>query len=311
MHRRHSAILIALVATLALAAGACGDSKDDTAATGNDEAKGTVVVGIQDFGESKVLAQVYGQAVAAEGYTVKYKELGGYRDLVYKTFASGDIDLTPEYAASALEFLNKNAGEATSDAEATSAKLRTALAKIDLVAFAPAPAVDTNALVVTKATAEKYSLKNISDLEGKDLKLGGPQDCPTNPFCLPGLKTTYGIDLSAGFTPLDGGGPLTKQALEGDSIQVANLFSTDSSIKAKGWVTLVDDKGLFAADNVIPVLTKKLADSGGESLESVLDGVSKKITTEKLLAMNTRFDIDKDDPEVIAKDFLTDEGLLK
>jgi len=312
--RARNAFLVLGAAALALMAIACGtddNAKSDNDNSGSAVTKEKVTIGIQDFGESKILAQVYGQALAADGYQVSYKSLGGFRKLVYPAFESGDIDLTPEYVASALEFLNEGKGEATSDVTATAALLRTALAAKGLVAFEPAPAVDTNALVVTKATAEKYSLENISDLAGKDLRLGGPQDCPTNPFCIPGLKKVYDIDMSKGFTPLDGGGPLTKQALEGGSIDVAVLFSTDSSIKAKGWVTLVDDKKLFAADNVVPVLTKKLADAGGEALESRLDGVSSKLTTEKLLDMNTRFDVDKDDAEVIAKDFLKSEGLIK
>jgi len=302
-----TAFLVLGAVALALMTAACG-SDDNSGAKNGSGGPSTrdikVVVGIQDFGESKILAHVYGQALAADGYDVTYKELGGYRQLVYPAFASDDINLTPEYAASALEFLNKGKGEASSDATATADKLRDALAAENLVAFAPAPAVDTNALVVTKATAQKYSLKTISDLAGKDLKLGGPQDCPTNQFCIPGLEKTYHVDLSKGFTPLDGGGPLTKQALEGGAIEVAVLFSTDSSIKDKGWVTLTDDRHLFAADNVIPVLTKRLADEGGRSLETLLDSVSGKLTTEKLLSMNARFDIDKDDPEVIAKDFL-------
>ncbi len=310
--RTRNAFLVLAATALALMAVACGDDSPEGATGSSNTAvtKEKVTIGIQDFGESKILAQVYGQALAADGYQVSYKTLGGFRKLVYPAFESGDINLTPEYVASALEFLNEGKGEATSDVTATAEKLRTALAAKSLVAFEPAPAVDTNALVVTKATAEKYSLEKISDLAGKDLRLGGPQDCPTNPFCIPGLKKVYDIDMSKGFTPLDGGGPLTKQALEGGSIDVAVLFSTDSSIKAKGWVTLVDDKKLFAADNVVPVLTKKLADVGGEALESRLDGVSATITTEKLLDMNTRFDVDKDDAEVIAKDFLESEGLL-
>lgn len=312
--RARNAFLVLGATALALMAVACGGDDGSDGATGSSNTavtKEKVTIGIQDFGESKILAQVYGQALAADGYQVSYKTLGGFRKLVYPAFESGDINFTPEYVASALEFLNEGKGEATSDVAATAEKLRAALAAKSLVAFEPAPAVDTNALVVTKATAEKYSLENISDLAGKDLRLGGPQDCPTNPFCIPGLQKVYGIDMSKGFTPLDGGGPLTKQALEGGSIDVAVLFSTDSSIKAKGWVTLVDDKKLFAADNVVPVLTKKLADAGGEALESRLDGVSSKITTEKLLDMNTRFDVDKDDAEVIAKDFLKSEGLVK
>lgn len=305
------AVLAVLAATATLVAGCGSDSTTSGSTTTAAAAKEKVVIGIQDFGESKILAQIYGQALAGAGYSVSYKELGGFRKLVYPALESGDINFTPEYAASALEFLNQNAGEASSDTDATAAKLRERLKTKNLVAFAAAPAIDTNSLVVTRATATKNSLTRVSDLAGKNLKLGGPQDCPTNPGCIPGLKKVYDIDFSSSFTPLDGGGPLTKQALAGGAIDVAIIFSTDSSIKDKDWVRLEDDKKLFSADNIIPVLTAALAGAGGESLESLVDKVSAAITTEKLVSLNARFDVDKDDPETIAKDFLSGEGLLK
>ena len=88
------------------------------------------------------------------------------------------------------------------------------------------------------------------------------------------------------------------------------IFSSDSSLATKPWVALEDDKKLFTADAVIPVLTQKLADAGGESFESLIDSVSAKLTTEKLIGMNKSFDVDKEDAKDIAKTFLTDAGLL-
>jgi osmoprotectant transport system substrate-binding protein len=74
----------------------------------------------------------------------------------------------------------------------------------------------------------------------------------------------YGIDLSDGFVPLDGGGPLTVAALEGGEIDVAILFSTDGVIADKGWVVLEDDQGLINADNIIPVLTDEVVEAYGD-----------------------------------------------
>jgi hypothetical protein len=84
----------------------------------------TIVIGAQDFGESAILAQVYGQALAAAGYPVSQQALGGFRDLVFTSFDSGDINFTAEYAASALEFLNGFAGEASGDIDDTAEKLQ-------------------------------------------------------------------------------------------------------------------------------------------------------------------------------------------
>jgi len=51
---------------------------------------------------------------------------------------------------------------------------------------------------VTKATADKYKLKNVSDLAkvSDPLKFGGPPECPTRPLCIAGLKSTYGLKFN-------------------------------------------------------------------------------------------------------------------
>jgi osmoprotectant transport system substrate-binding protein len=313
-------LLLLLTMVLALVAVACGGDDDDDGAEpttpSETEAEGEVpdgpdvTIGAQDFGESAILAQVYGQALDAAGYPVKYQSLGGFRDIVYTSFESGDINLTAEYAASALEFLNENAGEATADAQETTGLLRERLAEQGLQALDPSPAVDSNAFVVTPETAEAEGLTTISDLAGKDLTLGGPPDCPTNPFCIPGLQRVYDIDFSETFRSLDAAGPNTVQALENGNVDVAILFSTNGVIADEGWVILEDDKGLINADNVVPVLTDELVETYGDDFTQLLNDVSAALTTEELTELNKRYDIDKEDAETIAEDWLTENELI-
>jgi osmoprotectant transport system substrate-binding protein len=309
--RRSVVGVAALCAVAVVSLTGCGSDDSTSSSKSNSTSNSAkVVIGIQDFGESKVLAEVYGQALTAKGFAVSYKSLGGYRDLVYTAFSAGDISFTPEYAASALEFLNSQKGEASSDAAATVAKLSTALKSQDLVALDAAPAVDTNAIVVTADTATRLKLSKLSDLTDS-IRLGGPQDCTTNAYCIPGIKRVYGVDLSSGFQPLDGGGPLTKAALKGGSIDAGIIFSTDSSILANKWKVLEDDRHLFAADNIVPVLTSKLAADGGSTLRDTVNKVSAAITTEKLLEMNNKFENDKLDAADVAKAFLSKAGITK
>jgi osmoprotectant transport system substrate-binding protein len=293
---------IACLLGLGMVAAACGDDDDGSADSGSDATK--VVVADQGFGESKILAQIYGQILEDHGYDVTYQSLKD-RAATYAAFSSGDIDLEPDYAASALEFLNGNAGEASGDVTATVDALESQLESKDLVAAKPSDAVDTNSLVVTKETADS-GVTSISDLT-ESMKLGGPQDCPTNASCIPALQASYGIDMSTNFVPLDTGGPNTKSALERGDIDVAILFSTDSTIAVNGWKVLTDEEGIFNADNVIPVLTKDLA--GDTELMDLLNQASAALTTEKLTDLNRRYDVDKDDAEDIAADFLSGEGL--
>lgn len=294
------------------------DGSDSTAATDTTAADGdgdvadgpTIVVGAQDFGESAILGQLYGQALADAGYPVEHQSLGGFRDLVYTSFDSGDINFTAEYAASALEFLNGFSGEASADVADTMAKLTERLAERGLQAFSASPAVDSNSFVVTAETAEELGLDSVSDLT-EDLTLGGPPDCPDNASCIPGLIDVYGIDLSDNFVPLDGGGPLTVAALEGGEIDVAILFSTNSVIADKGWVVLEDDQGLINADNIVPITSDEVVDAYGGELSTVVDAVSAALTTEELTELNRQFDIDKLDAADVAAEWLAAEGLVE
>jgi len=323
-----SKLLAALLAVLALLAAGCGDDDDSVATSGDDTGdvaddetstteadEGTsadgppIRIGAQDFGESAILAEIYGQVLEAEGYDVEQVEVGGFRDVLLGAFESGDVNLSPEYAASMLEFLNEGAGEATGDAEETVGLLQELLTDVGLQATAPSPAVDTNAFVVTAETAEAQGLAKLSDLpaDGAGLTLGAPQDCETNPFCIPGLQRVYGVDLSGDFVPLDSG--LVADALEAGEVQVGVLFSTSGRIADEGWVLLEDDKGMLAADNVVPVLSDALADAYGDDLVALLDEISAAIDTETLTELNKRFDIDKEDAADIAADFVEDAGL--
>jgi osmoprotectant transport system substrate-binding protein len=126
--------------------------------------KGNVTVGSTNFYEQEVLAEVYAQVLEADGYTVERKYQLGAREVVFPALEKGDIDVLVEYAATALEYVNKGAGEATTDAAATVAKLNERLLPLGLVALDPAPATDQNGFAVTSDTASKYSLTNISDL---------------------------------------------------------------------------------------------------------------------------------------------------
>jgi osmoprotectant transport system substrate-binding protein len=306
--RRPTKTLLTILGVLALVGTACGSSSKPEEGSGNDTPKPKVTIGAQDFGESAVLAQIYKQGLEAKGFTVDIQKLGGYRPVELTAFDKKTINFAPEYAASMLEALNDNKGEASGDVDATVTKLQTYLAPKGLVALETSHALDTNAFVVTKATADQYGLTSLSDLaeKGKDLSLGAPSDCSTNPFCIPGLKSKYGLDLSANFKSLEAA--QVEPALAAKQIDVALLFSTNGLIKSKGYVLLTDDKSMLAADDVLPIVSQELADS--TDLVSATNAITAKLTTEQLIDFNKRYDIDKDDADVIAKDFLTSAGLL-
>jgi osmoprotectant transport system substrate-binding protein len=300
--RRKGAVGAMLLA-LTLIVSACGSGD------GTDGPQ--ITIGAQDFGESAILASLYAQTLEVEGYDVAVQPLGGFRDIVLGSFESGDINFTLEYAASMLEHLNGFAGEATGDAEGTTESLRGYLSDLGLQAFDPSPAVDTNAFVVKPETSDSLGITSLSELasKGADLTLGGPPDCETNPFCIPGLQSVYGLDLSSNFTPLDAGA-ITVQAFEADEIDVALLFSTSGIIADRGWVLLEDDQNMLAADNVVPVMSDEIADAYGSGFRDLVDRISAALSTADLTEMNRQFDIEQLDAEDIARSWLVENGFI-
>ena len=294
---RGSVWLIAALAAMATVVAACGGT-----ATPGTTSKGTLTVAGFNFPESSILAQLYGQALAHDGYTVSYKLNLGTRKVVAPALQSGQIDMYPGYAASELEYYNKSAGEATPDPAATTAKLNTYLQTINAVALTPSAAFDGNAYAVSTATATKYNLKNLSDLTpvAGQLVFGAGPECPTYKFCLPGLMSVYGLHFKQTLT-LDTDGPATRAAFKNGSIQVGLVFSSDADLKSLGLVVLQDDKHMIAADNVVPIVRTAVAT---DNLKAVLNKVDVGLTTADLVTMNGQVELNHQDADAVAKAYL-------
>ncbi len=298
MNLKLRSALVAGVLGLALAATACGSSPS----SGSSTPKGTITVAGFKFSEGSVLAELYGQALQHDGYTINFKLNLGSREVVGPAIKSNQVDLYIGYAATDLEYYNNAAGEASGDVTATTAKLNSHLQPLGLQALAPSSAVDQNAFAVTNATATKYTLKTLSDLApvSGQLVLGAGPECPQRPFCAPGLQRVYGIKFKS-FKALDTDGPLTRAALKNNDIQVGLVFSSDADLTSLGLVVLQDDKHLENADNVVPIIRTPVATA---EVKKVLNAVSAGLTTADLVNMNSQVELQHMDPDVVTKAYL-------
>jgi osmoprotectant transport system substrate-binding protein len=126
--------------------------------------EGDIIVGSTNFYEQEILGEIFAQMLESNGATVERKFQLGNREIVFPALEAGEIDVLAEYAATALEFVNGGAGQATTDPVATTDALRAALEPKGLAALNPAEATDQNGFVVSQATADQYGLTKISDL---------------------------------------------------------------------------------------------------------------------------------------------------
>jgi osmoprotectant transport system substrate-binding protein len=308
--RRTLIAVVAATTTLLLAAcggGGGGDPLSSGSSGGGGGSSDNLVIGSANFTESQILAQVYAQALQAKGVKVTVNPPIGSRETYYPGLQDGSIDLIPEYTGVLLQFLKKDATETEPNAVYTA--LQAALPPT-LTALDKAAAEDKDAVVVSKDVAAKYNAKSIADLAPHcgELTFGGPPEFQTRPDGIPGIQKTYNCTFKA-FKSLDAGGPLTVGALKNGDIQAADLFTTDASLEANGFVTLEDPKSNFAAQNIIPLINKAKAT---DQVKSVLNAVQAKLTTDELIKLNAQASSDaKPSAETVAKGWISANGLDK
>ena len=297
----------AVAVCLALFVAACGGG-DDALQGGTQPSDGSsVIVGSTNFPEQLILAQMYAAVLEKAGVDVTTRLNLGNREVVFPALEKGEIQLLPEYNGSVLSFLDPKATATTS--EEVNSALAPLLQAKNLVALEQSPAEDKDAWAVTQETATKHNLRTLDDLKpvASQLVVGGPPELKTRPAGLPGLERVYGIGEFKEFKALDAGGPLTISALKKGDIDVGRVFTTQGVIAAEGWVVLEETKPLQPAQNVVPI---GRTDAMTDQVKSALNALSAKITTEELTKLNAQVDVDKKDPEQVARDWLTQQGLI-
>lgn len=304
--------VLAALSLSALALTACGGNSDPLSSGGGESSSdpNTVIVGSANFPESETVANIYAEALRANGFDVSTKLNIGSREAYIPAVKDGSIDLIPDYSGNLLQYLDESA-TATSSADVLAA-LPAALGS-DLSVTAQAPGEDKDAVVVTRATATERNLKTIGDLApfSADVTFGGTPEFQERVGGLPGLSSKYGLNIApSNYVPIsDGGGPATVEALVSGQVTAADIFTTSPAIAANDLVVLDDPENNFAAQNIIPVLNSA---KQSDKLTKVLDAVSAQITTEELIALNTSVSGDtKTEPAAAAKAWVADKGLDK
>jgi osmoprotectant transport system substrate-binding protein len=308
MGRRPRLVIVLALAAVALAACA-GDqpSRGVLSAVTTDDA---ITVGSFDFAESDLVAEVYSQALEHGGYRVTRAFGLGPRELVGPALSRGLVELVPEYAGTALQFASLGKIHPTGDVAATHAALVETLADGPLTALNAAPAQSANTFVVTRAVADTYGVRTLSDVTAvaPQLVFGGPPECGSRPLCLLGLKEVYGITFKQ-VVRLDAGGPVTRQALTTGAVDMALLFTSDPAIASGAFVEVADDRHMQPAENITPLVRRDVLSRFGPGVATVIDAVSEHLTTAALRQLNAALEGSPSGLAAIADQWLHAEGL--
>ncbi len=324
--RSLTSLILAAVAAIGLAA--CGSDDNSSSSTpaakatataapagqitkNADNAKVSLKIGSKNFTEQKILGEIYAQGLAAAGYTTTTDLNLGDEQTALKAVQSGEISAYPEYTGTALlSFFKKSAADLPKDPQAAYEEAKADFEKIGLTSFPPTPFTDSNEVAVTQATADKLGLKNISDLKDKagTLTLYGTPECRQRLDCLLGLEKVYGLKFKK-FVPV--APDQRHEVLSSGRADVSIVFTTDPQIKRNKEVLLNDDKGMFPPYNSTLVMKKETADQAGPDLAKTLDLIQKPLTDDAMQELDARVDIDKKDPAEVAKEYLSETGLVK
>jgi osmoprotectant transport system substrate-binding protein len=287
-----------LAAALILVAG-CGNP---LAGGGEGGSNGDIIIGASDVGESLLLAQIYAGALKNAGATnVTVRPPVGSREVVVKALQDKSLSVVPDYSGNLLRYFDKDT-QATTPQDVYAQLRQKIPAGFEVLDQAPAEDKD---LLVVGAQLASSGVKTFSDLGKRcsQLVFGGPGQWSSR--WKDKIKTLYGCEFKE-IRTTDTGGPVTVAALKSGDVQVADLFSTSSTIAANGFVPLVDDKNMFPAQNIVPLVAKGTL-SAQEA--AALNRVSAALTTDQLTRLNVEFTEEKRNPLDIAEDFLARNNL--
>ncbi|MER8070590.1 ABC transporter substrate-binding protein [Streptomyces sp. NPDC094034] len=273
-----------------------------------------LTIGSAGFTESDLLAQMYALLLDRAGYHTRILSVTN-REIYEPALESGQIDVVPEYAATFADWLNAKAHGpdakpvGSPDLGATMKALRSLAAPRGLIVLDPGRAVDQNAFAVTAAYARKHRLSTLSDLGRSRLpvRLAAGDECVRRPYCEPGLKKTYGIDITA-VDPKGVGTTPAKRAVQNGQDQMVLTTTTDATLDQFGLVLLADDRHLQNADYIVPVVNR--ARAGAKGVTTALDKLNTVLTTKDLASLNQRVDSWRRLPEDVARSYLESKRLI-
>ena len=274
--------------------------------TDNQE-KDTIKVGSKSFTENFIVAELYALALEDNGYQVeRVPNIAG--SLIHTAILNREIDLFPEYTGTGLIVILKMPLE--TDEKKVYDTVKEAYKKqFNLVWLDYASGSDSQGLVIRTDIAKKFNIKTISDLQAhaKDLRFASQGTFDKRDDGLLGLEKVYGKFLWKSTAVFDNS--LKYQVLRNNEADVIPAYTTEGELVNKDEFTLLeDDKKFWPPYNLAPVIRAEVLEKHPDIAE-ILNPINEKLTTEALIELNAKVDVEKLDAETVAKEFY--EGLKK
>ena len=268
-----------------------------------------IAIGSKDFTEQLVLCNLYADVIEDRtDIKVDRRENLGGSEVCYEAQDKGEIDMYVEYTGTA--YMNIMKEESTSDMDKVYRELKKYFKeKNNFEVLDQTKFNNTYTLAVTKETAKKYHLSQISDLRGvgSQLSIGSTLEFLNRADGIPGLCKTYGFEFKEK-TGIDGSPRYT--ALENKKVDVVDAFATDGLLKKFKLKVLEDDKNYFPPYYAVPVIREDTLKKYPE-LKKAINDLSSVLTNEAMMEMNYEVDELGKEPRDAAHDYLVEQGIIK
>ncbi|WP_280421332.1 glycine betaine ABC transporter substrate-binding protein [Nocardia carnea] len=272
---------------------------------GSGEAADPLVVGAQQPAQSRLLAEIYAQALARTGAAVRVEPGLGDRGEVLAALAAGTVAVAADQNGALLAELNIGADAET--VKVVTAELNGSLPQ-DTVTSDPADGTDFEPRVlVTTAAAEQRGIGSVEDLANQCSGLTAGTAAVPGLLDLPAVAARIsGCEFTAThqFTDL----AELRRALFDGRIQVAVLGGPAEFLPGgtDGLTVLADSGDAIRAENPVAVLRKGVLD---ERQTEKLNYVAGELTTDELAVLVLRVRDEGADPAELARTWLDAHGL--
>ena len=268
--------------------------------------------------EGGLLGNIIALSLENAGLPVERRlQLGGTQ-VVREAILAGQIDIYPEYTGNAAFFFNEADSDVWKDADAAHARAGELDAENGITWLASAPANNTWAIAVTGPVASDNDLATMSDFGawvagGGEVKLAASTEFVSSPAVLPAMESTYGFDLTQDQTVILSGGDTAatiQAAARGTSgVNAAMVYGTDGGVGATGLVVMEDDKGVQPVYEPAPIIRASVLEEY-PSVPDILNPIFESLDMQTLQMLNGRIQVGGEPAEAVARDYLTQSGVL-
>lgn len=278
--------------------------------------KPTVTVGSTNYTEQFILAEMLVALLEGAGYETEVEHNLGGTFVIHEARNNGDIDVHVEYTGSALTILEKSVSDIREEGDTPQDVTDKVFNVVkedyeetwNAIWLDPIGLNNTYALAMRREDAEERGVTKISELGpiSDELTLGGSQEFLVREDGMPGIQDLYGFSFGDS-NGMESG--LMYSALEQGDVDVISAFATDGRIQSMDFVLLEDDLGFFPPYYASPVVRGELLEESPEARD-VLNQLAGRIDDTTMQGLNFRVDDGGEEFRAVARDFLTQEGLI-